>query len=81
MVGFGFGASFVALFAQLGGGIFTKVHCCYTVVRLLHIVITLFSHCRYTVVTLSLHCCNTVLDFFVDLFAQVRGDVFTEVSC
>jgi inorganic pyrophosphatase len=24
MVGFGFGASFVALFAQLGGGIFTK---------------------------------------------------------
>ena len=24
MVGFGFGASFVAMFAQLGGGIYTK---------------------------------------------------------
>ena len=24
MIGFGFGASFVAMFAQLGGGIFTK---------------------------------------------------------
>jgi len=24
MIGFGFGASFVAMFAQLGGGIYTK---------------------------------------------------------
>jgi Na+/H+-translocating membrane pyrophosphatase len=26
LVGYGFGASFVALFAQLGGGIYTKVN-------------------------------------------------------
>jgi Na+/H+-translocating membrane pyrophosphatase len=25
IIGFGFGASFVAMFAQLGGGIYTKV--------------------------------------------------------
>jgi Na+/H+-translocating membrane pyrophosphatase len=28
MIGYTFGASFVALFAQLGGGIYTKVSCC-----------------------------------------------------